>query len=81
MIFEWITGILFFSFFIFIIIWNFIRLFFSIKCMKIKRCSDETCFFRIDCPKYIHPFPTKDLELFKQLLEQSKEMHQNENDT
>lgn len=53
-----------------IVIGNFIRCWYYIKCFKIKKCSDKQCRYNAYCHKYVEVLTQEDKERLQKLIDQ-----------
>ncbi len=70
---KWFTIIFLVVFVLSIIVFNIARLFYWIKCFKIKDCSKRDCPFQIFCYKYEEVYTEEDIERITKMLEEKSQ--------
>lgn len=72
----WICGTYSIVILVFMLWWNFMRLFYIIKCHKVKHCSQQKCCCNICCSKYEEVPADEEIQELQELLNKLKKERQ-----
>lgn len=75
-VFMWIVYIFLFLFFAMIVVFNVARVIYFIKCIRVKRCSKDSCHFKIFCDKYHEKLTEEDIERIQKMLDRYGELEE-----
>lgn len=66
---HWLMAIFLILFFAMIVVFNVARVFYWIKCFKIKECSKRSCHFKNFCYKYYIEYTEEEIARMRKMID------------